>query len=411
MDKNDQMRLRELAKKQMEYAKDEENHRILLKWKALGEGRKEQPTVRLLFSNFMDEVVYHRLQCVGQEARGFEAQLLSTMVGRELFEDDTPVPDYFLLGWHTHVSPFGLAANITRQSSTEKSNGYHINAVIENLEESFDLLKGGNFHVDRKESLARRDLAKEIFGDILPIKMGMGSLPGEMTNSLVHLMGMEHYYMAMYDTPEALHRVMNMACNVYERYYDFLEEEKLLFPTVGLSPIAQESYAFNSQLPSEEVSKTEHCWGFLESQETTAVSPEMFGEFVFPYQDRLRRRFGLLSYGCCERVDAIYADYLSKWENLKKLSVSPFNKESQIGEYLRGTDIVYYSKPRADHLAMKGIFDESAIEEYFKTVCLAASGCLFEVAQREVGTLFDQPELGKRYVKVLKRCVETYWKP
>lgn len=67
--------------------------------------------------------------------------------------------------------------------------------------------------------------------------------------------------------------------------------------------MAQESFAFNHELPTENVTRTTQCWGFLESQETTAVSPETFGEFVFPYQDRLVRRFGLLSYGCCERVD------------------------------------------------------------------------------------------------------------
>ena len=90
-----------------------------------------------------------------------------------------------------------------------------------------------------------------------------------------------------------------------------------------MAAVNQESYAFTRELPTENVTKTTECWGFLESQETTAVSPETYGEFVYPYQDRLARRFGLLSYGCCERVDAIWEDYLSKWTNLRKLSVSP----------------------------------------------------------------------------------------
>ena len=60
----------------------------------------------------------------------------------------------------------------------------------------------------------------------------------------------------------------------------------------------------------------------------------MFGEFVYPYQDRLAKRFGLLSYGCCERVDALWEKYLSKWDHLRKLSVSPFNNEEQIGGIL-----------------------------------------------------------------------------
>ena len=83
--------------------------------------------------------------------------------------------------------------------------------------------------------------------------------------------------------------------------------------------MAQESFAFNHELPTENVTRTTQCWGFLESQESTAVSPETFGEFVFPYQDRLVRRFGLLSYGCCERVDAIWPDSLGNRSIFKDL--------------------------------------------------------------------------------------------
>ena len=184
-----------------------------------------------------------------------------------------------------------------------------------------------------------------------------------------------------------------------------------LLPTCGISPVAQESFAFNSELPTEKVEKTTQCWGFLESQETTAVSPQTFGEFVFPYQDRLVKRYGLLSYGCCERVDAIWPDYLSRWKNLRKLSVSPFNNEKLVGEYLRGSNVVYYSKPRAEFVTCVGPMDEEALRAYFKGVCEAASGCLFEIAQREVGTIFGDFERGRRYVQIARECVEEYWKP
>ena len=123
------------------------------------------------------------------------------------------------------------------------------------------------------------------------------------------------------------------------------------------------------------------------------------------------KRYGLLSYGCCERVDAIWPDYLSKWKNLRKLSVSPFNNEPQVGEYLRGSNVVYYSKPRAEFVTNPGPLDEDALREYFKGVCEAASGCLFEMAQREVGTIFGDYERGRRYVQIAKECIEEYWKP
>ena len=48
---------------------------------------------------------------------------------------------------------------------------------------------------------------------------------------------------------------------------------------------------------------------------------------------------------------------------------------------------------------------------YFKEVCECASGCLFEMAQREVGTIYGDYQRGRRYVQIAKECIQEYWKP
>ncbi len=404
----DRERLRSLAQKQLEYANSPQNDIILKKWEALAQGRRETPTVRLLFSNFIDEVITPRMECEGEEARRIEFSFLWTLVGRELFDDDTPIAPTYDIARSAWASPFGGAAHRTR---TESGKGYHIDPIIDDLEEDIDKLRGGGFGVDLDKTQQNIDMAQDAFGDILPLRLVLPSLTAALTNPLVHLMGMENLYLSMYDCPDALHEVMDMGTRVYEAYYDYLEKEKLLLPTCGISPVNQESFAFNSELPEDHVEKTTQVWGFLESQETTAVSPETFGEFVFPYQDRLARRYGLLSYGCCERVDAIWPDYLSKWKNLRKLSVSPFNDENLVGEYLRGSNVVYYSKPRAEYVTARGPMDEAALRAYFKGVFEAASGCLLEVAQREVGTIFGDFSRGRDYVRITRECIDAYWKP
>ncbi len=401
--------LRALARKKAEMARSARNEEILKMWDKQARGVRDTPTVRLLFSNFYDEVVTSRLQCEGKDARGIEKSLLASMVGRELFDDDTPVSDTYDVNFFARVAPFGTQPKMVR---AQDSIGYHIEPLTDDVESDLDLFRGGNFSVDLKGTQEWCAFCDDVIGDILPSRITMPSLTGAITNPLVRLINMETYYMAMYDSPEALHEIMEMATSVYERYYDYLEEQKLLLPTNGLSGVAQESFAFTNELPSNKpITSTKQVWGFLESQETTAVSPEMYGEFVYPYQDRLVKRYGLLSYGCCERVDAIWEDYLSKWDNLRKLSVSPFNNEAQVGEYLRGSRVVYYSKPRAEYVTNVGPLDENAIRRYFKGVCECASGCLFEVAQREVGTIYGDFERGRRYVELAKESIEKYWKP
>ena len=58
-----------------------------------------------------------------------------------------------------------------------------------------------------------------------------------------------------------------------------------------------------------------------------------------------------------------------------------------------------------------GPLDEEAILRYFRGVARAASGCLFEVAQREVGTIFSDFERGRRYVELAKQAIADTWQP
>jgi hypothetical protein len=255
--------LRHRAHLQCEYANSPQNDIILKQWRAQAEGRREAPPVRLLFSGFPHEVVSPRLQCEGKQARGIEAGLLSRLVGRELFDDDTPISPTFDMAWHTRVRPFGIDPQVTRAGG-HKSDGFHIDPVISDLAAEIDKLRGGSFAVDREATARRRELIEDLFGDILPVRMVMGSLPGAMTNPLVKLMGMEAYYIAMYDCPEAVHEAMDMATKVYEGYYDLLEEEKLLLPTCECAPVAQESFAFTDELPTDTVTQTTQAaweWG------------------------------------------------------------------------------------------------------------------------------------------------------
>ena len=405
----DRERLRALAEQKVAMASSQRNDEILEQWTALANSVKAKPTVRLLFYNFKDEVVGTRLQCEGRDARALESKLLATMVGRELFDDDTPLSKNLEVNLFSSVSPFGASRKLVH-SKTDK--GFHIEPLTDDIEEDFHLFCGGGYKASLQDTKAYCAWVDEIIGDILPTKIVGSSLMGAMTNPLVFLIGMENYYLSMYDSPETLHKIMDMATNVYLEYYDYLEREGLLFPTNDFSGVAQESFAFTSELPKDgPITSTKQMWGFLESQETTAVAPETYGEFVYPYMDRLVQRYGLLSYGCCERVDDLWEDYLSKWKNLRKLSVSPFNNERRVGEYLRGTNVIYYSKPRAEYVTNRAGLDEDALRKYFREVAECASGCLLEVAQREVGTIFGDFERGRRYVEIAKQTIEEYWKP
>jgi len=98
--------LRRRAQIQLDYANSPQNDIILKKWQAQAEGRRDAPPVRLLFSNFRHEVITLRLQCECEQARTIESQLLGTLVGRELFDDELVERQIFINGVDDPVAVF-----------------------------------------------------------------------------------------------------------------------------------------------------------------------------------------------------------------------------------------------------------------------------------------------------------------
>ena len=96
-------------------------------------------------------------------------------------------------------------------------------------------------------------------------------------------------------------------------------------------------YTSTDELPGPEIAArrqlTSHdVWGFLDSHETTGISPDMYAEFVFPYYKRIAEQYGMLSYGCCEAVAPIWDKCLHAMPNLRKVSISPWCNEELMGE-------------------------------------------------------------------------------
>jgi len=131
--------LRSLAARQRELAESERNAEILKQWNALGAGRREAPTVRLLFSNLHREIIRPQMKCEGEEARRLEEQLLKNLAGRVLFDDDTPLSPTYDLQWAVEVDPFALTYE---KKKDPVSGGYHIEPQIKDLGSEYEKLIG-----------------------------------------------------------------------------------------------------------------------------------------------------------------------------------------------------------------------------------------------------------------------------
>ncbi|MEG1744598.1 MAG: hypothetical protein RR215_03335 [Ruthenibacterium sp.] len=411
MNATEKERLRALAQKQLAWANSPVNLARVQDWKRHNEGGRGRPIVHVELDTFEEEILFPALQCQDATARRLELDLLRNFTNIELFDDDWVVAPYFGVQWETSFHLFGY--DITRTTAVDANGhslGHQFNHVLADLEDEYEKLHQSTWSVDREATERYRSAAEDAFGDILPVRMEMASPEAVPTQKIVHLMGMENMFFSMTDYPELFLQMMQRIAQDYKNYFLFLQDSGLLCPTTGFELLRQGSKCFTDRLPQKEHPALSEVWGFMDSQETVSVSPQMYRDLIFPCYQQIAAQFGQLSYGCCEPVSAVW-EFVKTLPNLRKVSVSPWCDQQRMGSELKGTDIIFHRKPSPNFLGVDKVLDEAAVRAHIKETLEAAAGCVVEFTQRDVYTVHENPAKVRRYVEIIREQCERYYKP
>ncbi len=410
MNLKDRERLRFLASRQMEIAASTKNLERVELWKRHNMYKGERPVIHIEVDTFAHEAITPFLQCEDGFARQLEYSLLHNTINLDTFDDDRVVPAYFPMGYHSWFSLFGH--NI-KQSVIKKDDGtemgHKFEHIIDGLGDDFDkILSPSQFGVNKESTKEHFEKISDVFGDILPVKMVSNCLYSVPTQHVVHMMGMENMLYSIYDYPDEFKEMMNRIANDYIAYFKHLEKEGVLLQNHSFESVGQGTMAFYDEEVKTGPMKTTDLWGFMDSQETVGMSPDMFREFIFPYYKRVAENFGRLSYGCCEPVDVFWDD-IKTLPNLKKVSISPWCNEEIMAENLKKSGIIYHRKPSPNFLGVGAKLDEEGFRAHIEKTLKLARGCKVEITQRDVYTVNNDIEKVKRYVEIIRESIENCW--
>ena len=410
--------LRELAKHQLELANMEINQERKKYWYKHNSMKGERPIVHLDAWGLYHELVDPKLRCEGEFARLVEREIYKNFINQEWFDDDRVTPDKFGWNYDTGFKPFDF--DIKRQFVSGKEEqedsgiGMTFIPVFEDLEDEYETLRPSTFWVDKEGSKKKVEEIANAIGDILPVYMKMDCLYSVPTQHIVHMMDMENMLLNIAENPELYKKMMDRLADDFVAYFHMLEKEHMIFPTAEYEWVGQATFAYTHDLPNtpgteDKPLTTKDVWGFMDSQETLCISPKMFEELIFPCYWKIGNLFGKLSYGCCEPVDKVWDNCISKFPNLCKVSISPWADEEFMGERLRGTNVIYHRKPSPNFLAVGDTMDEEAIRQHIRKSLYAARGCKMEITQRDIYSLNHNPEKGRRFVQIIREEIEDHW--
>ncbi len=231
-----------------------------------------------------------------------------------------------------------------------------------------------------------------------------------MTWEAINLIGLEGLMLALYDNPAGLHRLMGLLRDDFLHMLDWFENEQLLTLNNENDYIGSGGIGYTVDLPADnhqpgQPARVQDLWGLSESQETVGVSPRLFEEFIFPYQQPVIERFGLSYYGCCEPVHT-RIKVIKELNNLRRVSVSPWCNQEIMAQEL-GQEIGFCRKPNPAIISTEA-WDEEAMREDIRSTLRAAAGCRLEFAMKDVHTLNNQPWRLGRWVQLAREVSEEF---
>jgi hypothetical protein len=411
--------LRELAKKQAEYAALPVMARRKQMWFDLNDGRPGTRPPFLLVTGFFDrdfmpESVF---RCASETGRQIERRLLRNILDHEIINDDKVMPEAFDIDWFTDNDMMGV--KIESESVPDAQGvktGFRYLHPIKDLKEDFHLLKPAVCRVDKERTLAWQAFLEDLFRELLPVRLVTGVFGAtSLTCEAIALMGMEAFYMAMCDQPDAVHRLMAFLRDNALRVMRWAESNDLLrlnnrFQICGAG--VTQGYTNRLPGPGYEGPAARLCdmWGGANSQETVGISPQMFHEFCFPYYRDVCAPLGQLYYGCCEPTHPFWND-IRQLPHLRKVSISRWCDERRMGETLRGTGIVFSRKPNPNFLGVGKDLDEAAWSAHIRHTLEATRGCLAEFIVCDVYTVHGNLGKPRRAVELARAEIDRYFKP
>ncbi|MGI5958831.1 MAG: hypothetical protein ACOX60_05395 [Massiliimalia sp.] len=393
--------LRELAKKQAEYAALPIMEERKRRWYLHNSLQGEEPMVVMEEMSFLDEIL-PPAQCETPLAKEMERQLLQNILAYEKINDDKVMPSTYDFPMQMDIK---LWQHEPKKTFSQDGLGYHIDPMFEDLESGMEKLKPSLFSYDQQANQSRMDQVNDVLGDILPVRfINMQNYWGcGITQKAVDIMGMENMFCSMMIEPDLFHEFMSFITDDIIRCLRWQEENHLIMLNNGNDYMGSGSYCFNHELETfDGTVRSINTWGHLNSQESIGISPELYHEFVYPYYAKLAKEFGLVYYGCCEPVDPFWDDSISKYENLRKVSISAWCNEEFMAERLSGSKIIYSRKPSPNFIGIEKQFDEDAFRAYIRKTMELTKNCKKEFIFRDIYKLNGNEQKVRRAVEIVR---------
>ena len=403
--------LRQLGEEYMKYASLSVQKEKLNLWKSLNSFKMQRPMVvidQLPWNEICDmEPDTMTIQITDSWWRQVEIFLRKSIYEWKNFPVDMVLEPYITIPASITYKDYGveLEQDVLVTVENETASSHHYKPVIKEMED-INKIQNLDYTKNDAESAVRLQEAEFIFEGIASVKLSHGvQMHLGVWDRLSEYMSVENAYFDLIDRPEFIHAAMR---RITDAALAGIKAANDLQIHNDIANSCHCSYIYTDELlPDFGTGKgtiSKNCWAFGMAQLFTSVSPDVTREFELPYIKEMASHFGMIYYGCCDRMDD-RLDVIKEIPNLKKVSCSPWSDRDNFAEKV-GKNLVMSSKPTPAFLSDSS-FDEAVVrKDLLHTINAAkANGVNLELILKDISTVrYDMSRL-RRWHEIAMEAV------
>lgn len=407
---NERQILRDLASRYMEIASLPVQAQKRDLWKALNRSQMQRPMVvidQLPWNELNDD---GSLTCQIQDPfwQGIENQLRSAIYRWTRFPVDMVIEPFITIPKAITCTGYGIKIEEETQAtdSTNSVVSHHFFNQLQ-TEEDLEKIKDMHFTHDEEKSKLWLDEAASVFEGIAPVMQSGGhQFHLGVWDTISMLMGVTNAYIDLMDRPEFIHAIMEKFTH---SVLNGIEEANRLGIVNDNTNTCHCSYIYTDELLPDfgksKGSHSENCWAFGLAQLFSSVSPAITEEFELPYITRMAEKFGMIYYGCCDRLDD-RLDLVQRIPHVRKVSCSPWSQREAFAEKI-GPSLIMSNKPTPAYVATDSMDEEEIRRDIRRTIDAANRYHVnLELILKDISTIRYQPQRLTRWAEIAMEEVQ-----
>ena len=346
------------------------------------------------------------------ELEWLETRLRQTIYQWDHFQVDLVVPPVFRVGKKNRtIRDIGLSV---QDQQIKGDTGAYISAhaYTDQLKTEDDLAKLQEMQIvyDKEATEESRAVAEEVFAGLMDVELsGPSGLSYHIWDVIAMYRGVDSLLMDLALRPEFMHKTARRFMEIADSMFRQLEEQEVLesrpFTLHCTAACARE-------LPADDFDghvRRKDVWGRCSAQIFDSVSPDMHDEFDLTYTQELFKDCGLLYYGCCEAMDRKIDILRKRFNNLRKISITPWADSRRAAENM-GSDFVMAAKPNPAFVAMPE-FRPEPVEQEIAQYCEVCKehGTTLEFVIKDISTIANDPNNLTQWAATVNSVIDKYY--